>query len=167
MNLIGVALHCHWKQSQHGTVLKIAPCWQLTGSVYTAIIKAVQVMSVCDLKGGTSSTTSHNIYSSWRRFMVTSSVGKRSTQEGTKTHGMQLQSRDIAHCHTFLGLIRTSSVLCTHRCSTDLAWYRLHWQVRRCQAELVPCQLALTKQAGPCWYCASTVSSGSVNAVLE
>ena len=113
MNLIGVALHCHWKQSQHGTVLKIAPCWQFTGSVYTAIIKAVQVMSVCDLKGGTSGTTSHNIYSSWRRFMVTSSVGKRSTQEGTKTHGMQLQSRDIAHCHTFLGLIRTSSVLCT------------------------------------------------------
>ena len=64
MNLIGVALHCHWKQSQRGTVLKIAPCWQLTGSVYTAIVKAVQVMSVCDLKGGMSGTTSHNIYSS-------------------------------------------------------------------------------------------------------
>ena len=47
-------LHCHWKPSQSGTVLKIVPCWPLTGSVYIAIIKAVRVLSIFDLKGGTS-----------------------------------------------------------------------------------------------------------------
>ena len=47
-------LHCHWKPSQSGTLLKIAPCWPLTGSVYTAIIKVVRVLSIFDLKGGTS-----------------------------------------------------------------------------------------------------------------
>ena len=45
MQLI-LRLHCHWKPSQSGTVLKIAPCWLLTGSVYTAIIKAVRVLSI-------------------------------------------------------------------------------------------------------------------------
>ena len=32
-------------------------------------------------------------------FMVSSSVGKRNAQEGTKTHGMQLHSRDIVVTH--------------------------------------------------------------------
>ena len=29
------------------------------------------------------------------RFMISSSVGQRNAQESTKTHGMQLHSRDI------------------------------------------------------------------------
>ena len=33
------------KPSQSGTVLKIALCWPLTGSVYTAMIKAVRVVN--------------------------------------------------------------------------------------------------------------------------
>ena len=41
--------------------------------------------------------------------MVSSSVSKRNAQEGTKTHGMLLHSRDIAVC--ILGLKHTSSVL--------------------------------------------------------
>ena len=77
-------------------MLKIAPCWPLTGSVYTAMIKAVRVLSIFDLKGGTSGSASRDIIHHGDRFMVSSSVGKRNAQEGTKTHGMQLHSRDTA-----------------------------------------------------------------------
>ena len=41
-----LCLRCHWKQSQNGTMLKIAPCWLLTGSIHTAIIKMAQVVSI-------------------------------------------------------------------------------------------------------------------------
>ena len=42
-------------------MLKIAPCWLLTGSIYTAMFKAVRVMSIFDLKGGTSGSASRDI----------------------------------------------------------------------------------------------------------
>ena len=58
-----LCLHCH---CQSGTVLKIAPCWPLIGSVYTAIVKAVRVLSIFDLKGRTSGSASRDIDSSWR-----------------------------------------------------------------------------------------------------
>ena len=86
-------LHCHWKPSQGGTVLKIAPCWPLTGSVYTAIIKAVRVLSIF----GHRPVVHHVIFiHHGDRFMVSSSVSNRNAQEGTKTHALQLHSHDIA-----------------------------------------------------------------------
>ena len=42
-------------------MLKIAPCWLLTGSIYTAMFKAVRVMSIFDLKGGMSGSASRDI----------------------------------------------------------------------------------------------------------
>ena len=109
---------------------------------------------------------------------------------------MQLHSRmswDIAVTR-FWDWNALVQYLAWHGCSTDLARYRLHWQVRRCRAGPVPWQLALSKRAGPawhgsarlstmlarfgyvytatanraepCWYRAGTVSSGSVNTVL-
>ena len=42
-------------------MLKIAPCWPLTGSVYTVMLKAVRVLSIFDLKGGTSGSASRDI----------------------------------------------------------------------------------------------------------
>ena len=104
-------LHCHWKPSQNGTVLKIASCWPLTDSVYTAINRMVWVLSIFDLKGGISGSTSHDIIYHGGQFMVSSSVGKRNVQESTKTHGTQLHNRDNYCCHAFLGLKHTSSVL--------------------------------------------------------
>ena len=54
-------LHCHRKPSQSGTVLKIALCWPLTGSIYTAMFNAVRVLSIFDLKGGMSGSASRDI----------------------------------------------------------------------------------------------------------
>ena len=53
-------------------------------------------MSIFDLKDRTFGSTSHDIIHHGDRFMVSSSVSKRNAQEGTKTHGMQLHSHDIA-----------------------------------------------------------------------
>ena len=134
------------------------------------------------------SRTSENVliqHGSW--FMVSSSVTIRYTQEGIKTHYMQLNNHDICvkyiwdwHAHT--------QYWAWHGCSMDLAQYRLHWQVKNCQAVLVVHQLALLSELGqhytawlgtmlarfghvynatanrnePCWYHAGTVSSGGV-----
>ena len=84
------------------------------------------------------------------QFMVSSSVGKRNAQEGTKTHGMQLHSCDIA-LTCFWDWNALVQYLARHGCSTDLAQYRLHWEVR-CWTELVPCQLTLSMRAGPAWH---------------
>ena len=144
-------LHCHWKPSQSGAVLKIALCWPLAGSIYTAFIKAVRVLSIFDLKDGMSGSVSHNIYSSWRSIYELFCWQKKYTgrHKNTRNAVTLLWYR----CHVFLGLKRTSSALGTarlqHGCSMDLAQYHLHWQVRRCRAELVPCQLALWKRVGP------------------
>ena len=81
------------------------------------------------------------------QFMVSSSVGKRNTPEGTKTHGMQLHSCDITVTH-FLDSKTLVQYSAQDGCNTDLVQYRLHWQVRRCRAKLVLCQLALSKRAG-------------------
>ena len=64
------------------------------------------------------------------------------------TECMQLHSRDIAVTRfgDWNALVQYSA---WHGCSTDLAQYPLHWQVIRYRAKLVPCQLALSKQAGP------------------
>ena len=81
-------------------MLKIAPCWPLTGSVYTAMFKAVRVLLIFNLKGGMSGSASRGIRTllidHGDQFTVSSSVGKRNAQEGTKTHGMRLHSCDIA-----------------------------------------------------------------------
>ena len=125
------------------------------------MFKAVRVLSIFYLKGGTSGSASRDI----RTLLVimaidlwvSSSVGKRNAQEGTKTHGMQLHSCDIA-----VTRFGNWNVLVQYWHGTvaarDLAWYRLHWQVRRCRAELVLCQLVLSKWAGPArhgfeWQC--------------
>ena len=88
------------------------------------------------------------------RGLGTRLVGKRNAQEGTKTHEMQLHSRmsqDIALTR-FWDWNALVQYLAWHGCSTDLAWYCLHWQVRRYQTGLAPCQLALSKRAGPAWH---------------
>ena len=46
-------------------MITIAPYWPLAGSVYTAIIKVVRVLSIFDLKGGMSGSASRDIDSSW------------------------------------------------------------------------------------------------------
>ena len=106
-------LHCHWKPSQSGAVLKIALCWPLAGSIYTAFIKAVRVLSIFDLKDGMSGSVSHNIYSSWRSIYDLFCWQKKCTgrHKNTRNAVTLLWYR----CHVFLGLKRTSSALGTAR----------------------------------------------------
>ena len=144
MSLI-LCLHCHWKLNQSGTVLKIAPCWPLTGSAYTAIIKAVWVLSIFDLKGGMSGSASRDIYHHGEWFMVSSSVCKRNAQEGTK-HTECSYTVVISLSHVFETVKHTSSAFgmarVQHRFGSIL--FTLAGE-----KVLVPCQLALSKRAGP------------------
>ena len=128
-------LHCHWKPSQNGNVLKIAPCWPLTGNVYTGIIKAAWVLSIFDLKHRTSGSA---LIHRGDQFMI-SSVSRRNAQEGIKSHGMQLHSHDIAVTR-FWDWNALVQYLSQHGFSMDLARYRLHWW---------------WEGAEPSWFCAS------------
>ena len=144
-------LHCHWKPSQSGTVLKIAPCWPLTGSVYTVMIKAVWVLSIFDLKGGASSSASRNIDSSWRLiYGLFFCRQKKCTGRHKNTRNAATQSWYC--CHVFWRLKHTGHS--TARLSTMLARFGHVYTATVIRAE-------------PCWFRAGTVLSGSVNAALE
>ena len=183
-------LHCHWKPSQSGTVLKIAPCWPLAGIVYTAIIKTVWVLSIFDIKGRTSSSASRDIDSSWRSAYGLFFCRQKNAQEGTKTHRMQLHSCDIALMR-FWDWNALVQYLARHGCSMDLARYCLHVLAGEkvlSQASSMPTRFmkaswastarlgtilarfshvytATANRAELCCYRAGTVSSGRVNAV--
>ena len=162
------------------------------------MFKAVRVLSIFDLKGGTSSSASRDIRTllvilidHGDRFMGLFFCWQKKTQEGTKTHGIQLHSRDIAVTR-FGDWNALVQYLTQHGCSMDSARYRLDWQVRGaepswfrtnslCQSELrqhgtarlgtmLACfghvYTATANRAEPYWYLAGTVSSDSVNAAL-
>ena len=88
-------LHCHWKQSQSGTVLKIALCWPLAGSVYTAIIKAIQVLSILYLKGGTSGTATRDTDSSWRLILWSLLLSAKEMHRKAQKHTESQQKNSL------------------------------------------------------------------------
>ena len=91
-------------------MLKIAPCWPLTGSVYTAITKAVQVMSIFDLKSGMSGSASCDINSSWQSiYDLFFCWQKKRTRRHKNSWNAATQL--WYRCLASLGLKRTSSVL--------------------------------------------------------
>ena len=93
---------------------KIAPCWPLTGSIYTAIIKAVRDMLIFDLKGGMSGSASRDIHSSWR-FIFGHVFCRQKKRTGKHKNTRNAATQLWYCCHAFLGPNHISSVLGTAR----------------------------------------------------
>ena len=132
-------------------MLKIAPRWPLTGSVYTAIIKAVP--EFCQFLGGTSGGTSCDIDLSWRLiygfFFCRQKKCTSGRHKNTRNAATQLWYR----CHTFLGLIHTISVLGTARLQHGFGsiLFTLAGEKVLSQAGTVPARWAQLGSAW-CWH---------------
>ena len=162
------------------TITKALP-FQWLRQHYTAIIKAVRVLSIFYLKGGTSSKRITWYWLIMAINLWSLLLSAKETHKKAQKHIMQLHSHDIAVTHFWDGNALVQ-YLARHGCSTDLAWYHLHWQVKRFRpswfgaSSLYQSKLgqhgtaqldtmlahfghvytATANHAEPCWYCAGT-----------